>query len=625
MIRRTSPANILFAGFFIFLTCLVSYVYYTYETTRQTIISEIDNQLLYAAKSAQLIIGEQYHDDLTSVTPEQYQQLSQKLSKLANTLEVEYVYSMAYEAPFVLFTSSSFTQADLSEDKLTQFLDPYPEATISNKGAFRSTEPVYEISEDQWGRFKTIFVPYINQAGKTYLVGADITTDSMQAQLNASVTRAILSGSFFFFIAVLVASFYFLLYRKSLTTDPRTGFGNRIALEHDIKNYKREHLSLAIVEVHELENIVSFYGASVGDQVMSKVMSYFAAQSSSIYVYRLATSKLVLLCDSERGEHFLSNLVQQYPVSSPILQRPHLYIQLNAGIAEGNKSLLLENAYVACRQAIQQKELVCIYSIDKHEAKQLQHTRLAMAKTLNDAFSHNRVVVYFTPRCSPNNDHIYQYLCNARVLDEQGGMISDEAFSEVVKQSRMEGQLTRHIFSQCVTRFRKSKTAWAIHLSYQDASDPQLIDFISQELRRYPQPSLITFELDEQDVLDNFNAMAVAINILKGKGVKILVNSVSSGLLTVSRVMKLSIDAIKLDDAIASHIESDEQVLKFIKHLARLCKEREIQLIVGNVESEAQYELLCAANINYLQGPFIGKATPHVKCPNEQSDYQASA
>ena len=119
--------------------------------------------------------------------------------------------------------------------------------------------------------------------------------------------------------------------------------------------------------------------------------------------------------------------------------------------------------------------------------------------------------------------------------------------------------------------------------------------------------------------------MAVAINILKGKGVKILVNSVSSGLLTVSRVMKLSIDAIKLDDAIASHIESDEQVLKFIKHLARLCKEREMQLIVGNVELEAQYELLCAANINYLQGPFIGKATPHVKCPNEQSDYQASA
>ena len=148
----------------------------------------------------------------------------------------------------------------------------------------------------------------------------------------------------------------------------------------------------------------------------------------------------------------------------------------------------------------------------------------------------------------------------------------------MVKQSRMEGQLTRHIFSQCITRFRKSRTAWSIGLSYQDASDPQLIDFITQELRRYPQPSLITFELDEQDILDNFNAMAVAINILKSKGVKILVNSVSSGLLTVSRVMKLSIDAIKLDDAISTHLESDEQVLSFIEHLARLCKDRDCLL-----------------------------------------------
>lgn len=625
MIRRTSPANILFAGFFIFLTCLVGYVYYTYETTRQAIISDIDQQLLHAAQSAQLIIDEHYHDNLTTISPEQYKALSKKLSKLADTLDVEYVYSMVYEVPFVLFTSSSHTKEDLQENKLTRFLDPYPEATVTNKSAFRSTEPVYEVSEDQWGHFKTIFVPYISPNGKTYLVGADMTTDSVQAQLNASVTRSVLSGSFFFFIAVLVASFYFILYRRSLTTDPRTGFGNRIALEHDIKHHKSEHLSLAIVEIHELENIVSFYGANVGDQVMSRIMEYFASQSSSVYVYRLATSKLVLLCDSERGEHFLSNLIQQYPTSSPILKRPHLYIQLNAGIAEGNKSLLLENAYVACRQAIQQKELVCIYSIDKHEAKQLQHARLAMAKTLNDAFSQNRVVVYFTPRCAPNHEIVCQYLCNARVLDEQGGLITDDAFSEVVKQSRMEGQLTRHIFSQCITRFRKSRTAWSIRLSYQDASDPQLIDFITQELRRYPQPSLITFELDEQDILDNFNAMAVAINILKSKGVKILVNSVSSGLLTVSRVMKLSIDAIKLDDGISSHLDSDEQVLSFIEHLARLCKDREMHFIVGNVETEVQYELLSAAGVSYLQGPYIGKATPHIKCPEESIDYQVSA
>ena len=242
MIRRTSPANLLFAGFFIFLTCLVGYVYYTYETTRTAIISDIDERLLHAAKSAQLLIGEQYHDDLAAIQPEQYQRLSKQLSLLADTLNVEYVYSMVYEQPFVLFTSSSYTKEDVQTNMLTRFLDPYPEATVINKSAFRSTEPVFEISEDQWGRFKTILVPYMSNTGKTYLVGADITMDSVQVQLNASVTRAILSGSFFFFIAVLVASFYFILYRKSLTTDPRTGFGNRIALEYDIKQHKSQHL-----------------------------------------------------------------------------------------------------------------------------------------------------------------------------------------------------------------------------------------------------------------------------------------------------------------------------------------------------------------------------------------------
>ncbi|MBE0366451.1 EAL domain-containing protein [Pseudoalteromonas aurantia] len=613
MLRRTSLVVWLFIGFSTFIASLAAYVGYTYHTTRQAIMDDIDTRLLYAAKSAQLIVGNDFHNQLENIEQYQFQSLSAKLTELSEALGVEYVYTMIYDSPYVRFTSSSFTKEDLENGRVTQFLDPYLEATVINKGAFRSTEPVFEVSEDQWGYFKTILVPFVSADGTIYLAGADITIDNVQRQLRSSVAKATLTASFFFFISLLVAGLYLLLYRKAMTSDTRTGFANRIALERDLAKNQNQHLSLAIVWVSELEDIISFYGASIGDQVIQRVMRHFSEFTYPYPVYRLATSKLVIMCDTDKGEHYLNNLIREFPSSHPVINSPHLYIQLCAGIASGNKALLLDNAYVACRQAKQQNKTVCMYTTNNQEAKQQQASHLAMANTLQNAFEHNRIVAYFTPRFDVQKNQITQHICTARVINEQGAILNADMYQKVVTRSRMEGKMTHNILTQCVTRFRKTNTAWSLKLSYQDASDPQLIDFINQELRRYPQPALVTFEFDEQAVLNNFNSMATCINGLKSKGVKILINAVSSGLLTVSRVMKLNIDAIKLDESISAHMHRDDQVFEFISHLAKLCSDRDIRLIVGAVQDETQFQRFIDAGVSMMQGRYIGKATPHIK------------
>lgn len=625
MFRRTSHIAWLFIGFSVFIASLAAYVGYTYHTTRQAIMDDIDTRLLHAAKSAQLILGDNYHNQLDAIDRTQFQLMSTQLTELTKALDVEYVYTMIYDAPFVRFTASSFTQQDIELGRITQFLDPYLEATVVNKGAFRSTEPVFEVSEDQWGHFKTVLIPFMSADGKTYLAGADITTDNVELELRSSVAKATLTACFFFFISLLVAGLYLLLYRKSLTSDTRTGFANRIALERDLCKNQNQHLSLAIIWISELEDIISFYGANVGDQVIQRVMHHFNQFTYPYPVYRLATSKLVIMCDTDKGEHYLNNIIKEFSSSRPILTNPHLYVQLSAGIASGNKALLLENAYVACRQAKQQNKTVCIYTVDNQEAKQLQVNHLAMANTLQNAFEQNRIVVYFTPRFDTMEQAIKQHVCTARVINEQGAILNADVYQKVVRRSRMEGKMTRNLLTQCVTRFRKTSTAWSLKLSYQDATDPQLIDFINQELRRYPQPALVTFEFEEQAVLNNFNSMASCINLLKSKGVKILIHSVSSGLLTVSRVMKLNIDAIKLDEGISAHMHKDEQVFEFISHLAKLCHDRGIKLVVGAVTDESQFNRFVDAGVTVMQGRYIGTATPHIHTDSRKVYEQTSA
>ncbi|BBN80516.1 hypothetical protein PA25_05010 [Pseudoalteromonas sp. A25] len=612
-------------GFSLFVSSLAGYVAYTYQSTRTAIMTDIDEQLLRAAKSTQLLVGDDYHDRLNAISTEEYQHKSAQLTALAKAIGVEYVYTMVYRPPHVHFTASSFTTSDIKNNKLTQFFDQYKEATVINKAAFQSTEPVFEVSKDKWGHFKTIFVPYISSNGTAYITGADMTISQVDALLQESVAKATLTATFFFFIAVLVATFYIALYRKSMSTDARTGFANRVALEQDLGKKQDQHLSLAIISVDELEDIISFYGTHVGDSVIQKVMEYFKPITSPHRVYRLATSKLVIMSNIKEGEAHLSQVIADFPKSTPILTKPHLYIQLHAGIASGNKSLLLENALIACRQAKQNQQPICMFSIDSQDARLKQKNHLAIANILQGAFSDNRIATYFTPRVDPKTQQIVQYHCSARIVTEQGAILKTESFSEVVRQSRLQSQLTRNIFTQCIERFRKSGTSWSIKLSYHDATDPQLLDFLDQELRRYPQPQLITFELDEKDVLAHFNAMAVCINVLKSKGVKVLINAVSSGLLTVSRVMKLNIDMILLDESNTAHIADDNQVFDFIKHISKLCHDKNIMLLVAGVESEQQYNKLSKAGVDLVEGRYIASAAPHLCAKLRQLSNQARA
>ncbi|KZN28853.1 GGDEF domain-containing protein [Pseudoalteromonas luteoviolacea] len=611
--HRTLSFTWVLVGFLTFVISLAGYVYYTYHNTKTVIMEDIDKRLRTAAQSANLFVGAQYHDDLNTVSQAEFKQVSEQLTKLARAVGVEYVYTMVYDSPHVRFTASSYTVDDITNGDVTQFRDIYPEATTINKGAFRSTKEVFEISQDKWGHFKTIFVPHITPQGQIYLTGADITISHIEEQLQDNVTQAALSASFFFCIALLVAGMYLLVYRRTLTTDARTGFANRLALEQDLQRSKRQHLSLAIISICELEEIISFYGAAVGDKVIQNVMNYFQGFTKPFKVYRLATSKLVLMCDTPNGEHYLNNLISEFPFSRPILEDPLLYIQIKAGIAKGNKNLLLENAFIACRQAQQLYQTTYIYGQQTQKTKLLQESNLAIAKTVQSAFDQHRIIPYFTPRARIQDGKIVQYHCAPRVLTEQGVILKSQAFGEVIKHSRLNSQLTRQMLELCVTQFRKTNIAWSLALTPQDLSDPQMMECISQAINRYPQPSLITFELDEQALISQFNDMSAIISILRSKGVNILVNSRNSGLLTISRMLKMSINAVKLEETLVEQLADNPQVKGLVKHIGEQCKNSEISLIVSGITNKAQLQQLKETHITMFEGSYIGAAAPHIK------------
>ncbi|KTF17098.1 bifunctional diguanylate cyclase/phosphodiesterase [Pseudoalteromonas sp. 10-33] len=615
MLKGRVKVSWLVAGFALFLVSLVVYIYYTYQTTRAEIMESVDARLLNAAATVKHILGDDYLNTMNQngqINFIDYEVKSRQLSEFAQALDVEYVYAMILKNNRVYFTASSYTQDDMSNGKITQYLDIYPEATNLNISAFYSTEPVFEVSADQWGHFKTIFIPYVDtRTGTTYLTGADITINDLNQKLSESVSKAAAMASFFFFIAALVAAIYVYLLKRSLATDSSTGFDNHIALEYFLKKSNNHHMQLAVVWVNEIEDINSFYGTEIGDRVIKNLLMHFKSRCSThCHLYRLATNKLVLLSPKETPYEELNDLIETYNANTPLLTDPFIYITLCAGTATGNKSLLLENAHIAALQAKQGRHTVINYSKALHDVKTQYQYNVEMAKEVHDAFNNNRIVPYFQPIIDTKTNQIVQYECLARMVTASGEILKPDAFLNVVTRSRMDGLLTRTIFSQCISRFRKTNICWSLNITAQDMLDPSLNEYITNELKRYPHPSNITLELIETQAIANYSEVKAFISMVKSKGVKVIIDDFGSGYSNISNVLKLEVDGIKLDGGLIKQIINDKDIYLFIEHIAAFANQLDLQLIAESVENAAIVNALQKANVTLMQGNYFAYPAP---------------
>ena len=603
------------AGFTLFLVSLLVYVYYTYSSARSEIMHAVDERLLNAATSVKHILGQSYHDRISQgydIGFSVYQTKSKQLSELAQALDIAYVYSMIMRDNKVYFTSSSYTKDDQENARVTQFLDLYPEATDINRGAFYSTEPVFEQSSDQWGDFKTVFIPFVDKYGTTYITGADITLDDLNKKLQYSVTKAIITACFFFFIAVLVAAIYIYLLKRTLTTDASTGFANHIALKYFIKKSNSHHMQLAIIWVNEIEDINSFYGTQVGDSVMKNLLSHYQIRSpQSCKVYRLATNKIAVLTPKSFKSSELSDLVESYNANSPVLTNPFIYITYCAGIASGNKSLLIENAHIATLQAKHGRGKVVSYSKVMSDVKNQYQYNVSLAKEVQEAFDNNRIVPYFQAMFNTTNNEVVHYECLARMVTKNGEILKPDSFLNVVSRSRMGGLLTRTLFSQCIERFRKTDIYWSLNISDKDILDPSLSEYIANELKRYPHPENITLGLLESHAITNFLEVKTFISMVKTKGVNVIITGFGSGYSNISNALKLEVNGIKFDGALVKQAVSDENIALFIEHTVHAAKQLGLTLMAESVENISIENALKNVDVALMQGNYFA-SEPHL-------------
>ncbi|AFL68089.1 methyl-accepting chemotaxis protein [Sulfurospirillum barnesii] len=207
MFQSSLRAKIMAATLFTVSITSFLFMVFIYTAQKNLYISHVNEKLKVAAQAAALYLGNDFvdrYDTTKPLEPKEHETLVKQLSAYAHENGVEYIYLMVKEGNKIYTLVSSASVEELKKNAYDPFYKEY-EASEGIQNGFKENNRFYEDTTDAYGNFRSYVQINRSVGGKLYMVGADVKTDAIRADLNALLLQSIFIFLGVFFVAGVIA------------------------------------------------------------------------------------------------------------------------------------------------------------------------------------------------------------------------------------------------------------------------------------------------------------------------------------------------------------------------------------------------------------------------------------
>jgi EAL domain-containing protein (putative c-di-GMP-specific phosphodiesterase class I) len=148
-------------------------------------------------------------------------------------------------------------------------------------------------------------------------------------------------------------------------------------------------------------------------------------------------------------------------------------------------------------------------------------------------------------------------------------------------------------------------------LSGQSLNEDAFHQFLEDVLNKYDiDPSWLTLEITETATVANFSKATRLITAMKARGCQFALDDFGSGLSSFSYLKNIPVDFIKIDGSFVRDIINDETDFAFVRSINQIASIMGLATIAEYVENERIANRLHEIGVDFIQGHYIGKATP---------------
>ncbi len=623
--RSNKYFNLIFATLLYFVGVVV-YVFFVYSNTKVQLINQIDQRLRMATVAVSNIIPDNFHNkmqDETSLSLQEDYALAMRLTDYVNSVDIAYVYTLKrFSDDKIRFTSSSATPEEVENNNYKKaYYGAYPEMPSELLRTFNQGKESFSEYTDRWGSFRSIFILKKTNKGTEYVIGADISMAEIKAVVFQSVVSALFAFCFLAIIVIpLLYSFIQSMHKNwkrrydALFIDSLTGLPNRRQLSHDIE--LSIHTNLAIININQFRNIMTNFGAAIGDEILKqfaqRLVSAKPSELKSYKVYRLYADEFAVLVDQKLTKQQINEISTEgliHLIRYPYLISATKNLQLDVTIgAVFQKNEAFSLAEMALGEAKSRHLRLFAYDNTTKFLPEIYTENMIKVSLLKSALSEGRLAAYRQPILDAKTLKVKKYELLARIVDESGRvkLLPDE-FIPLAYRAKVYYKVIRIMLNKAIDIAKEEGIHVSINIDVSDINNQRTQSFIFDRLKSSGLAEYIQFELLENEVITDYAEVIGFIKKIKSLGASIGIDDLGKGHSNFDRLISLPVDFVKIDRSIMLYILKDKDALAVTKTILELAHKNGLKVIAEYCETKEIADIAIELGVDYLQGYYFGE------------------
>ncbi len=256
------------------------------------------------------------------------------------------------------------------------------------------------------------------------------------------------------------------------------------------------------------------------------------------------------------------------------------------------------------------------HAIGENDEKVMaQQVSMDWVAGITKGFSEDRFCLYVQPIISMDEgDKGAHYEVLIRYRSPDGAIVSPGEFLPSAERynliEKIDTWVVRNII-QWIEDHQDQEIMFSVNLSGRSIGSLTFHKFLKEILQKSSiNKSALCFEITETSVVDNIEKSVEFINSIKRIGAKFSLDDFGTGLSSFSYLKRFPVDYLKIDGEFVRDIIENDSSFVFVRSMTEVGHSLDMKVIAEFVESDAVSGRLREANIDYIQGYYVGRPVP---------------
>jgi len=411
--------------------------------------------------------------------------------------------------------------------------------------------------------------------------------------------------------------------------DQLTGFLNHTAFEQKFENLvieesgsKSQHV-LAYLDIDQFRVVNEICGNAAGDLLLKQVGSIMKSHvRKSDILSRLSGDEFAIIMpffEMERALQTIQKIIIEIQHSGFVWNDKDYQVTASIGVmAFGRINDEYPDFYskvtTACFLAKQNGGNQYHFIDENDEKVMARQVSMDWVSGIMKGFNENRFCLYVQPIVAMDDDvtrNHYEVLIRYR--DEDGDIIEPGKFLPSAERYNLIERVDRWVVTSVIDWLEEHhetvrEVMFSINLSGRSIGSQAFHKFLHESLTNCKVDlKSLCFEITETAVVDNVERSIEFINSIKALGVKFSLDDFGTGLSSFSYLKQFPVDYLKIDGEFVRDISEDDTSFVFVRSMTEVGHCLNMKVIAEFVESEAMYDRLRQANVDFIQGYTVGR------------------